>query len=216
MNRMGIAETKSEMELRVTEFRAFARTRLGVAVLTFVGAALLLLSFRFAYWNLALHAPQYPDGLHLSIYMDHVTGDVSEVNLLNHYIGMSHLDDAAQFERRYAWYGLLLLALGAVVAIPVAKRAFRVFYLPPILFLAGFLGDLFFWLYQAGHRLNPDAPVHIRPFTPMLLGSGKIGQFITSASLGFGFWIALAASGILTYVIYEKRQATAVAVSRTG
>src|SRR5690606_26184411 len=122
---------------------------------------ILFSSFYFPYWNLHLKAPQYPQGLHLSVYMDHVEGDVTEVNLLNHYIGMSSLDDAAQFERRIAWYAILLLSLGAFLIIPIGRKVYKALYLPPILFLLGFMGDLFYWLYQAGHRLNPDAPVRI-------------------------------------------------------
>lgn len=192
-----------------SKFREFAGTKRGVTVLTVIGALLLLLSFRSPYWNLTLVAPQYPQGLKLSIYMDHVEGDVSEVNILNHYIGMGHLDEAAQFEREYAWYGLLVLALGAMLVIPVGRKVYGVFYAPPFLFLGGFLGDLFYWLYRAGHQLNPDAPVHVKAFTPVLLGSGKIGQFHTFAAFGTGFWIAVAGSALLFYAIAGKKKVCA-------
>lgn len=190
---------------RIEKLRRFSHTKLGVSILTLTGSLLLLCSFWLPYWKLNLRAPQYPEGLSLSIYMDHVEGDVSEVNLLNHYIGMAHLDEAAQFERRYAWFGLLVLALVAMLMLPVGKKAYRIFYLPPVVFLGVFVGDLFYWLYRAGHQLNQDAPVHIKPFTPVILGTGKIGQFVTSASFSFGFWMALAGALVLTYAIGRKK-----------
>lgn len=174
-------------------------------MLTLLGSCILIFSFYFPYWNLTLKAPQYPQGLNLSIYMDHVEGDTAEVNLLNHYIGMSSLDNSAQFERRIAWYAILALSIGAFLVIPVGRKTYKVFYLPPLFFLAGFIGDLFYWLYQAGHNLNPDAPVTIKAFTPTLLGKGQIGQFITSASFGSGFWIAVLATVLIFFVIGRKK-----------
>ena len=38
-------------------------------------------------------------------------GDVHEIDMLNHYIGMGHLAEAAQFERHYAAWGVGLVAL---------------------------------------------------------------------------------------------------------
>jgi hypothetical protein len=183
----------------------FSHTKAGVSLMTLAGSLLLVGSFFFPYWNLNLKAPQYPGGLNVSVYMDHVSGDVSEVNLLNHYVGMGHLDESAQFERRFAWDALIVLAFGAMLVIPVGRKAYKAFYLPPVLFLLGFVGDLFYWLHRAGHALNPDAPVHIKPFTPMLIGSGKIGQFYTSAMFGSGFWMALAATGLFFYAIGRKK-----------
>lgn len=61
-----------------------------------------------------------------------------------------------------------------------------------------FLGDLYYWLYQYGHRLDPYAPIRIRPFTPPLLGTGRIAQFQAVASLEVGFWIVLAAALFVT------------------
>jgi len=119
---------------------------------------------------------------------------------------MAHLDSAAQLERRFAWSGLLILVIGAMLVIPVGKKVYKIFYLPPILFLLSFVGDLFYWLYRAGHTLNPEAPVHIKAFTPMLLGSGKIGQFETFAMFGSGFWIAVLGTFIIFYAIGRKKR----------
>ena len=57
------------------------------------------------YWSLVLHAPQYPGGLVVNAYINHLEGDVQEIDGLNHYIGMRPLGEAAQFERTEALYG---------------------------------------------------------------------------------------------------------------
>ncbi|MFQ5680013.1 MAG: hypothetical protein ACE5HP_11215, partial [Gemmatimonadota bacterium] len=59
-------------------------------------AAALLPSIFLPVWKITLHAPQYPDGLNLMVYPHTVAGDLREVNLLNHYIGM-HEIDAGEF-----------------------------------------------------------------------------------------------------------------------
>lgn len=183
----------------------FFKTKIGVTTLVLLGAVLLLVSFYFPYWNMDLRAPQYPEGLKLSVYLDHVEGDVSEINILNHYIGMGAIDKAAEFERRYAWFGLVALAVGAMLVLPVGRKVYKVFYLPPFLFLGGFIGDFFYWMHRFGHELNPDAPVRIKPFTPTLLGSGTIGQFKTFALFGSGFWLAVLAFAIMFYAIAKKK-----------
>lgn len=185
--------------------KVFLSTKLGITTLVFLGAALIVFSFWFPYWNLTLKAPQYPKGLHISVFMDHVEGDVSEVNILNHYIGMKSLDEAAQFERRFAWAGLLLFALGAFLILPIGRKLYKILYIPPIIFLIGFVADMFYWLYDAGHNLNPDAPVNITPFTPVMVGKGQIGQFSTLAFFGSGFFIVLAGILLIIYAITKKK-----------
>lgn len=197
--------TKTSLRAFVSRLKVFLQTKRGISLLVLSGASILLLSFWFPYWSLDLHAPQYPDGLKIRIYMDHVEGDVREVNILNHYIGMASLDDAAKFEREFAWYGLLLLALGAALIIPIGRKSHKIFYLPPIIFLLGFIADLFYWLYQAGHDLNPDAPVNITPFTPTILGKGEIGQFKTIALFSTGFWLAILGTVIIFYALGKKK-----------
>ncbi len=202
---LGSLKTILNKNVLLIKIGKFLNTKRGVTVLVFLGAGVLLSSFWFPYWSLNLQAPQYPEGLKIHVYMDHVEGDVREVDILNHYVGMRSLEDAAKFERQFAWYGLILLVLGAVLVIPMSRKIYKVFYLPPLLFIGGFIGDLFYWLYQAGHDLNPDAPVNINPFTPTLLGKGEVGQFKTFAFFSTGFWIAILGIVIIFYALKKKK-----------
>lgn len=166
--------------------------RLAVAL----GAILLAASIPFSFWSLTLHAPQYPDGLEVTVFIREVTGDVREVDGLNHYIGMMPLGEAAEFERSIATVAIaLFVVLGAVAAI-LKTRWTPLLALPIVLFPFVFAADLYFWLYRAGHNLDPTAALSssIKPFTPAILGEGIVGQFSTTAMFGPGWFMSLAAA----------------------
>lgn len=177
---------------------------LGLAV---VGAALFAGSYLLPWWNFDLVAPQYPKGLKLVISLTGVTGDVDEINIINHYIGMSHLDEAASLER--AWGGWLVggLCVAAISAILFVGRKLNA--LPALLaigFPIGFIADTMYWLYTFGHVLDAHAPVHIAPFTPTLFGSGKVGQFATTAWPSWGFWLATLGVVLLAVASFQRKK----------
>lgn len=177
----------------------------------FLGAAgiLLLISIFLPYWRMTLHAPQYPGGLQIQLYVNQVTGDVDEIDGLNHYIGMRSMKDAAPLERSLSIIiiaGIVLLAVGAIyIHSPVA--AF--FSFPAFLFPAIFLGDLYFWMRNFGLNLDPKAPLSssIKPFVPPILGTGMVGQFKTVAVWDIGLYLALLASLLIVIGLYYHRKA---------
>src|SRR5262249_9233348 len=151
-----------------------------------------------------LNAPQYPLGLTLAIYPDHVDGDVDEIDGLNHYIGMRKIGSAAAIERRLGIPAIMVLAAGLLFAASTRSRWVVVLVVPAILFPPLFLGDLYWWLRDSGLGLDPKAPLSssIRPFVPQVLGAGKIGQFRTEASLGLGYYLGLSASAASLFFFY--------------
>lgn len=184
----------------------FVQRRIVINLLMLLGAGLLTASFFFPYWEMHLKAPQYPDGLHVYTYLDGVKGDTHEINQINHYIGMGKIDDAAEFERRIAWYVVLGLSIGALILVALNFKVRRIFYLPPILFILGFLLDFLYWMYRFGHDLDPRAPFNsIEPFMPVILGLGKIGQFETTAYFSTGFWLAVISSVIFIFTLMTRR-----------
>jgi hypothetical protein len=175
---------------RVRLHRAFV---FGAAVLA---AVLFACSLTQPWWRFQLYAPQYPRGLTLVLSLEGMTGDVREIDMLNHYIGMGHLADAASFERAHAVHGVVLLcAVLLGLAALSDRRARWSMVIAGALFPLGFLGDSMYWLHRFGHELDPRAPLHIAPFTPQLFGNGAIGQFMTFAVPQQGF--ALAILGVL-------------------
>lgn len=172
--------------------------RWGVIALSVGAAALFVLSFFLPWWRLWLFAPQYPKGLEVAISLTGVTGDVRELDILNHYIGMKGLEHAATFERRYAAQGVGLIAvLGIIVAVIAGRRWGWLLAAVGAAFPVTFMLDGQYWMWKFGHSLDPHAPLRIPTFTPQLFGTGQIGQFMTFARPDPGFWVAVGAVGLL-------------------
>jgi hypothetical protein len=167
---------------------------------------LLIVSLFLPYWNITLHAPQYPMGLTVEAYTYKLTGDVSEVDGLNHYIGMMKLGDAAKIERSISRIAIPIVALLAIGSFFVRGRARWLLALPAIIYPVVFVIDLFIWLYYAGHSLDPTAALSssIREFTPRILGTGTIGQFSTEAQFAFGYYLSVVAAIIVLAATYRR------------
>ena len=155
-----------------------------------------MLSVFLPYWQLTLHAPQYPKGLTVEAYLTKLDGDVNEIDGLNHYIGMRPLDEAAPFEKSISVLGVVVVALLILAAVFVHSRWAALLALPALLFPVIFLLDLQYWLANFGQNLDPAAPLSssVKPFVPPVLFEGKIAQFRTVASPGIGLWMAIVAS----------------------
>lgn len=168
------------------------RARWAVVLLAAGGSASVVASFFFEWWKFWLYAPQYPKGLHLAISLTGVSGDVREVDILNHYIGMQSLANAAPTERQLASYGVAAIAALALAgALFAGKKLNRLIAIPAFAFPVIFVADSFYWLYRFGHDLDPRAPLKIGTFTPQMFGNGEIGQFATFATPATGFWLAV-------------------------
>jgi copper chaperone NosL len=191
------------------EWRAHrARYSLPTALLVVAGA-LLVASYWQSYWHMTLHAPQYPKGLHVQAYLNRLEGDVHEIDGLNHYIGMRPLNEAAQFERTASAMLVGVLALLLLGAVFIHNWWAALLTLPAVLFPAGFLADLQYWLADFGTNLDPHAALSssIKPFVPPVLGVGTIGQFKTVAAVGNGFWLAVVASAVVLVALWFHRRA---------
>ena len=170
---------------------------------------LLIVSMFYPYWEITLHAPQYPKGLFIQAFVDKMVParNVFEVDGLNHYIGMIKLTDAATIERAISLYAIPAVAVLAMASFLMSGIWRTLFRLPVILYPVIFAVDLFGWLYYAGHSLDPHAPMSssIKEFTPKILGTGTIGQFHTEANFTTGFYLAAAAAVItLVVAIWER------------
>ena len=182
--------------------------RLSVILFT-ISAILLIASIPLPYWHLRLLAPQYPDGLNVWAYINRLTGDVQEIDILNHYIGMRSLQEAARFERTLSIPGVIVLAFLVIITPFIRARWARFLALPALLFPVIFVSDLYFWLTYYGTNLDPYAPLSgaIKPFVPRMLGENRVGQFSTIASFDTGFYLATAASVLILAGLYFLRKA---------
>lgn len=193
----------------VEEWKKQKKRFLIPTVLMLVAAALLLVSIFLPYWKLTLYAPQYPGGLKAVLYVNRSEGDVQEIDLLNHYIGMKHLDEAAPLERSLSIFMIAGLVLLCAAAIYVHSPIALFLTIPAILYPAFFLGDLYFWLRNFGTHLSQTAPLSsaIKPFVPPVLGNSTIAQFKTNASWELGLYLSILASVLIIIGLYYHRKA---------
>lgn len=205
-----VADSPTGWSERVGAGWAWLRTRVsahGDRIFPPLAAVLLIASIAFPYWQLTLHAPQYIEGLSITIFVDHVGGGndgqhVDEINGLNHYIGMRPLDEGGELERSLSIYAIPAMAiLGALIAL--RRRWLWLLALPAIAMPVIFTLDLYYWLYTFGHELDPRAALSgaIGEFTPTLLGEGRVAQFTTTSVYGVGFYMAVVASLLLIFSI---------------
>jgi copper chaperone NosL len=160
---------------RPVSFRARLLLLAAIAVLL-AGAVLPL-------WRISLVAPQYAEGLTLDMYAWQIVAgnggqDLAEINTLNHYIGMKPIAQADFLEMKvlpFAIGAFSLLTLRALVigrVMSLVDLAVLFFY-----FGAFSLGSFIYRLYSYGHHLDPHAPMKIKPFMPVVIGSQPIANF---------------------------------------
>lgn len=156
-------------------------------------------------WSMSMRAPQYPRGLTLQAYGTRMVGDVSELNILNHYIGMPPLE-APAFETAlfpYAVIALVALCLLSPIHSVVRRVALFGLVLGPVVMLA----DLQWRLYEFGHSLNPEAPIRLKPFTPLVIGSTTMGNFTSFGMPSWGLACFVMAAFLVWSQAWFSRQA---------
>ena len=128
-------------------------------------------------WRIEIWAPQYPEGIVMQIMLNDLRGNVDQVNILNHYIGMKNIVPA---EIPELWIVPLvfafLLSFGLLAVFLGKLWLARAWFL--MLKAALFLGiiDLYLWGYDYGHNLNPHAPIKVpgMSYQPPLIGHKNI------------------------------------------
>ena len=145
-------------------------------------AALVLLPVFFLpvlpIWQMRLHAPQYPEGLTLTIYSNTIRGDLDKINSLNHYVGMHPItpEDFAEFR----YLPQLLTGFGFLALLAALLNRRWLAGLGWVLFTAFavyMFRDYVLWLYHYGHDLDPRAAIRLESFMPPVIGYSKMANF---------------------------------------
>lgn len=179
------------------------------SALLMAAALLLVVSLFTPYWSMTMTAPQYPKGLTVDVYVTHLEGDVREIDGLNHYLGMPPLDEGGQFERSIAPIAIVSFGLLLVAGVFVHNQWAALLALPVIAYPLIFLADLWWILYRYGHSIDPESALGgaIEPFTPPILGAGKVGQFGTIANWEIGLFLAFGAAAVVLTALWFHRAA---------
>lgn len=176
----------------------FTRLLLAVAVLSMISGYFLPL------WEIQLWAPQYPEGLNMKIWLDHISGDYEIINGLNHYIGMKHIKQEMFPEFGYMGYALALL-IGAGLLPVIFGRYRLLFVFVIILFVGAGLGiyDFYRWGYDYGHNLDPKAAISVpgMSYQPPIIGYKSLLNFVAYSGPDRGGWVLIVAGVISTLLL---------------
>ena len=147
-------------------------------------------------WSCSLEAPNYPkkafpEGIPVFFHFDGFSGEVHEMNTINHYVGMDPMWRGGQIEREIGIYALLGLSLFMIYFILFNKKILTYIMVIPAFLPLLFIADYSYWLYWFGHNLHDWGAFKIKPFMPTVFGDGKIAQFTTHSYPTIGFYMLL-------------------------
>jgi hypothetical protein len=185
--------------------------------LPLVAAALLLVAIFVPMWRITLSAPQYVEDLVVELYAyPRLGGDYEEVQALNRYVGF-YYPDPVYVDPNYAVHEnavavpewvlgpvafAALAATGVFVALAPTVRKLNLGLVCQLVGTLAVFGGMFavvqYRLHQAGHALDPDAPLRgVEGFTPPVLGSYEVANITGFAWFGPGGYLTLLALGLL-------------------
>lgn len=209
----------------MSQITRFAELR---RALPLVAAGLLLVAITLPMWRISIEAPQYPDGMFVELYaFPRLAGDVAETQALNHYVGFYYPDPVyldpnyevhenaiAVPEWSFGPLGFVAVAgAGIFVALAPTVRKLKLGLAcqlaGTLAVFAGMFAIIQYRLHQAGHTLDPNAPMRgIEPFTPPLLGSYEIANISGFAWFGPGGYLTAIAL-VCVIVAFLLRDSTA-------
>jgi hypothetical protein len=214
------------MSYELPDTSAFLELRRGLPVLA---AALFVVALLFPMWRIEMNAVQYPSTtLALELYAyPRIAGDYVEIANLNKYIGF-YYPDPVYWQPNYApheeaidvpeWsFGPLAFvavsACSAFVALaPDVRKLKRGLVAQLVGTTAVFgllLADIQYRLYQAGHTLDPGAPVvGVDGFTPPLWGTYHVANITSYSRFGLGAYLSTVAIALLAVAFYYRDRDT--------
>jgi copper chaperone NosL len=151
-------------------------------------------------WRIELNAPQYPEGLSLSIHANGLRGNVDIINGLNHYIGMKTLHNEDFFEFTILPYCIIFFAIAFVLVAVINKRKWlNILFLLFVSFGIIAMVDFWRWEYNYGHNLNPNAAIVVpgMAYQPPLIGFKQLLNFGAYSIPDTGGWIFIGTGLIL-------------------
>ena len=163
-------------------------------------------------WAVSLEAPNYPkeafpQGIPVFFHFDGFSGEVHEMNTINHYVGMDPMYVGGHLERGIGIYALLLLSLFMIYFIAYDNKLLSYAMLIPVSLPILFIADYSYWLYWFGHNLHDWGAFKIKPFMPTVFGDGKIAQFTTHSYPTIGFYLIVAISILSLLAFFAKQKA---------
>lgn len=196
-----------------------------------LAAALFVVSLAFPMWLIYVYAVQYPNEvLTLELYAyPRIAGDFWEMAELNQYIGFYYPDPVywtPNFEVHpraidvpewsIGWLAFVTVAAtGLFVALAPTveklKRGLKYQLIGTVAVFTIMLIDIQYRLFQAGHTLDPDAPVlGVEAFTPPIWGRYEVANITSYSRFGLGVYLSGVAILLLVVAFYYRDTAVRI------
>lgn len=164
----------------------------------------MIATYYLPLWQIQLWAPQYPEGLNMKIWHNHLSGAFDIINGLNHYIGMRLIK--AEMFPELQYIGILIgiyIAIGLLAAITNKLLMLKIYVFTGITYGIAALYDFYRWGYDYGHNLDPHAAIQVpgMSYQPPVIGYKNLLNFTAYSGPDQGGWIIVAASIIATSVL---------------
>lgn len=180
-------------------------------VFLIVAGLFLVLSLYNPIWRIELDAPQYPEGLALTIFANKLAGDVNIINGLNHYIGMKTLHEEEFIEFTVLPYIIGFYALACLVVVVVGKKK-ALYTLLGGFVLFGIIAmvDFWRWEYNYGHNLDPNAAIIVpgMAYQPPLIGFKQLLNFGAYSIPDIGGWLFIASGLLMATAVFLEFKKT--------
>lgn len=167
----------------------------------------LLITYFVPVWRIDLFAPQYPEGLGMTIWLDTIKGQIDIINGLNHYIGMRHISVEMFPEFEVLGYIVAFYILLGLLVAYYGRLSILFWYLVFTAFGGAFsMYDFYRWGYEYGHNLDPAAAIKVPglSYQPPLIGHKRLLNFDAYSLPDIGGWIIIIAASIMILVwVYE-------------
>jgi copper chaperone NosL len=188
----------------------------GISLSLIVCSVMLVCVLFNPIWKIDLEAPQYPEGLMMTIGANGLGGDVAIINGLNHYIGMKtlHNEDFIEFKvLPYIISGFALLFFICAL-IRNRKMLYSLFFMF-VLFGVVAMVDFWKWEYDYGHNLDPTAAIVVpgMSYQPPLIGYKQLLNFGAYSVPAIGGWLFISAGVLLLISIIVDYRAKRKAIN---
>jgi copper chaperone NosL len=181
------------------------RLGIGTRIMLFLAAIMLVCVLFFPIWKIELMAPQYPEGLEMTISAKGLGGNIDIINGLNHYIGMKTLHNDDFIEFKILPFIISVFALFFLItAIAGRQRLMYILFFSYVLFGIVAMADFWRWEYDYGHNLDPGAAIQVpgMSYQPPLIGFKQLLNFGAYSVPAIGGWLFIGAGGIILLCLF--------------
>jgi hypothetical protein len=167
-----------------------------------------LIALFLPFWVLEFRAPIFGEKwLYLTIYgYGSVEGPLDQINIANHYVGLSEIDPASLIEIKFLPLLFLVITVFNCLIVYVRRKNVRKLLMYLLLLIIIMIPIYFqYWLYNFGHNISSEAAIKIEPFTPLVMGSYHIANFSAITYFHVGYWILVLSLIILLYIMKSEK-----------